>query len=77
MSFFLFFETSRKEGSIIDDEMSLEVDRRESRLIILIFLKKERKRSLLRVKGEWRREFEESDEDSIAVVENGRGSNQG
>lgn len=77
MSFFLFFETSRKEGSIIDDEMSLEVDRRESRLIILIFLKKERKRSLLRVKGEWRREFEEPDEDSIAVVENGRGSNQG
>lgn len=64
------FWDNRKERSIINDEMSLKVDRREYRLIILIFFKKKKK-------GEWRREFKESDEDSVALVENGRGSNQG
>ena len=46
------FETGRKEESIFDNEMNLEVDTREMTLVISIFLKK----GSLRVKGNWRRE---------------------
>ena len=35
------FETGRKEGSIFDNEMNLEVDRRELTLVTSIFLKEE------------------------------------